>query len=153
MIQRKQSLYLLIIFILLSTMFFLPLAQFVVNNEIYKFIFNGIVPLNNPESSLIVSTYPVTILISFTALLSFITIFLFKNRLLQLRLCRLNILLLIGFNVLLGFYIYHFITKDNAIWQFSIASFFPLISIILYYLAYKGIKKDEDLVKSIDRIR
>lgn len=87
-----------------------------------------------------------------SGVLSLITIFLFKNRKLQFVLGRLNIIL--NF-FLLGFFVYLSlnISGETAVSEKGIGMFLPIISIVFLALANKAIKKDEDLVKSVDRLR
>ena len=87
-----------------------------------------------------------------SAALSLITIFLFKNRKLQFVLGRINILL--NF-FLLGVFVYWSLTVpgEMQISEKGIGMFIPVLSIVFLVLANKAIKKDEDLVKSVDRFR
>jgi hypothetical protein len=87
-----------------------------------------------------------------SAALSMISIFLFKNRKLQFVLGRLNIIL--NF-ILLGFFVYQSlnVSGETIVSKKGIGMFLPIISIVLLALANKAIKKDEDLVKSVDRLR
>ncbi|MEP6260235.1 MAG: DUF4293 domain-containing protein [Gillisia sp.] len=87
-----------------------------------------------------------------SALLSLITIFLFKNRKLQFVLGRINILL--NF-FLLGVLVYWtlIVPGEMQISEKGIGMFIPVLSIVFLVLANKAIKKDEDLVKSVDRLR
>ena len=87
-----------------------------------------------------------------SAILSLIAIFMFKNRKLQFVLGRLNIIL--NF-ILLGFFVYLSlnVSGETAVSEKGIGMFIPIISIVLLVLANKAIKKDEDLVKSVDRLR
>lgn len=87
-----------------------------------------------------------------SAVLSLITIFLFKNRKLQFVLARVNILL--NF-FLLGIFVYWSLTipGEMNISEKGIGMFVPVLSIVFLVLANKAIKKDEDLVKSVDRLR
>ena len=87
-----------------------------------------------------------------SALLSLITISRFKNRKSQFMLGRLNILL--NF-FLLGLFVYLSlnISGETVVSEKGIGIFLPIISIVLLALANKAIKKDEDLVKSVDRLR
>ncbi|CAM4291714.1 DUF4293 domain-containing protein [Gillisia limnaea] len=87
-----------------------------------------------------------------SAVLSLATIFLFKNRKLQFVLGRLNILL--NF-FLLGVFVYWTLTVpgEMEISEKGIGMFIPVLSIVFLVLANKAIKKDEDLVKSVDRFR
>ena len=87
-----------------------------------------------------------------SAALSLGSIFLFKNRKLQFVLGRINILL--NF-ILLGVFVYWSLTisGETMISEKGIGMLIPIISIVLLVLANKAIKKDEDLVKSVDRLR
>lgn len=87
-----------------------------------------------------------------SAFISLITIFLFKNRKLQFVLGRANILL--NF-ILLGVFVYWTLTApgEMQISEKGIGMFLPVLSIVFLVLANKAIKKDEDLVKSVDRLR
>ncbi len=87
-----------------------------------------------------------------SALLSIISIFRYKNRKSQFMLGRLNIIL--NF-FLLGFFVYQSlnVSGETAVSEKGIGMFLPIISIVFLVLANKAIKKDEDLVKSVDRLR
>ncbi len=87
-----------------------------------------------------------------SALLSLVSIFSFKNRKFQFVLWRLNIIL--NF-ILLGFFVYQLLMppRESHISEKGVGIFIPILSIVLLVLANKAIKKDEDLVKSVDRLR
>ncbi|PNQ73409.1 DUF4293 domain-containing protein [Hanstruepera neustonica] len=87
-----------------------------------------------------------------SAVLSLITIFRFKNRKSQFMLGRLNIIL--NF-ILLGFFVYQSLnlSGETVVSEKGIGIFLPIVSIVFLALANKAIKKDEDLVKSVDRLR
>lgn len=87
-----------------------------------------------------------------SACLSAVALFSFKNRRLQFVLGRLNIIL--NF-ILLGVLVYQSqnLPGETAVSENGIGMFLPLVSIVLLALANKAIKKDEDLVKSVDRLR
>ena len=87
-----------------------------------------------------------------SATLSLIAIFMYKNRKFQFVLGRLNIIL--NF-ILLGFFVYQSlnISGETAVSEKGIGMFLPIVSIVFLALANKAIKKDEDLVKSVDRLR
>ena len=87
-----------------------------------------------------------------SAILAIISIFNFKNRKSQFMLGRLNIIL--NF-FLLGLFVYQSlnISGETNVSEKGIGIFLPIISIVLLVLANKAIKKDEDLVKSVDRLR
>ncbi|BAO74659.1 DUF4293 domain-containing protein [Winogradskyella sp. PG-2] len=87
-----------------------------------------------------------------SALLSLISIFMFKNRKSQFVMGRLNIIL--NF-ILLGIFVYQSlnISGETNVSEKGIGILLPIFSIVCLVLANKAIKKDEDLVKSVDRLR
>ena len=136
MIQRIQTVYLLISFLLSGVLiFFVSLWSTEAGQPVYV------------EDVLLA-----LILFLGSALLSLVTIFLFKNRKLQFVLGRVNILL--NF-ILLGVFVYWLLTVpgEMQISEKGIGMFIPVLSIVFLVLANKAIKKDEDLVKSADRFR
>ena len=139
MIQRIQTIYLLIVTILGVLLCCYPMAEVVpVEGEIFKMAMGG--PL--PYSALIV-LMPV---------LSFTTIFLYKKRVLQMRLCSFNIVLSILTMLLSGLYIYMTYKTGSKLTMKWPCVIMP-INIILLYLAARAIGKDEALVRSLDRLR
>ena len=80
--------------------------------------------------------------------LALVTIFGFRNRPLQKKLCVVQVVVC----GLLGWCLGSFAAPLSA-WSLSAASVFPVVSLILTLLAMRGISKDERLVRSLDRIR
>lgn len=80
------------------------------------------------------------------------SVFKFKQRLHQFVLNRLSIIL--NF-VLVGVFAYQSLNLpgEASVSQKGIGVLLPIISIVLLVLANKAIKRDEDLVKSVDRLR
>ncbi|WP_136479914.1 DUF4293 domain-containing protein [Cognatitamlana onchidii] len=87
-----------------------------------------------------------------SAFFSLVAIFRYKNRKSQFILGRLNIIL--NF-ILLGFFVYQSlnVSGETAVSEKGIGMLLPIVSIVFLALANKAIKKDEDLVKSVDRLR
>jgi len=83
-----------------------------------------------------------------TALLALVTIFLFKNRTLQLRLCVAGIVLEA---VLIFLYYREVITFTTG--TYSLWSMLHSLAVILFFLAARAINKDEKLIKDSDRLR
>ncbi|HET8854514.1 MAG TPA: DUF4293 domain-containing protein [Salinimicrobium sp.] len=108
----------------------------------------------NTEGQPVMVEDQTTVLLLFlaSAVISLITIFLYRNRKLQFVLGRINIVL--NF-ILLGLFVFWSlkISGEVAISEKGIGMFIPVVSIVLLVLANKAIKKDEDLVKSVDRLR
>lgn len=144
MIQRIQTLY------LLCASLFSGALIFVFNLWVEKSGKVVAVPDLLNDSSLQFKTIFFAYIIS--TLLSIIAIFLFKNRQLQFVVGRIN--MLVNF-YLLGVLIYVSLTMsgETSVSEKGIGMFVPIIVIVLLALANKAIKKDEDLVKSVDRLR
>jgi hypothetical protein len=87
-----------------------------------------------------------------SALLSLISIVKYKARKSQFMLGRLNIIL--NF-ILLGVFVYQSLNLSGEanVSEKGIGIILPVFSIVCLVLANKAIKKDEDLVKSVDRLR
>lgn len=92
------------------------------------------------------------VLFAVAGLLNFIAVFIFKNRKRQLVIGRFAIV--INF-VLLGFFVYWslIVPGEMDISEKGIGMLIPIVSIVFSVLANKAVKKDEALVKSVDRLR
>ena len=142
MIQRIQSIYLAIVFTLSAI---LPLVFKLWDDskkEVYALDLLS-------DLSIIAKLVPVFFLIS--ALLAIVSIFKYKKRQLQFVLGRIIILINL---FLLGILIYLSLNiPGEASSEKGIGMFTPVVAILFAVLANKAIKKDEDLVKSVDRLR
>lgn len=94
------------------------------------------------------------IVIVAVGLLALISIALFKKRKLQFRLAVFGVLLSIGFLFLEYLKVEQF-KKDNAVvtGSYQIGALLPILLVILFWLAARGVYRDEKLVKSMDRLR
>ncbi|HBL76173.1 MAG: hypothetical protein A2W90_10225 [Bacteroidetes bacterium GWF2_42_66] len=147
MIQRIQTLYVFISLVLMVLLLVLPFAEIVDNGNIYQFDKLGI----SGGAGQIQNGWSIGALISIIVLLHLVVINSYKKRIRQMRLLVFSILLMIG---LFGmFYFFSYFSFDNAQISFKIVVAFPLVAIILDYLAIRAIGKDEALIRSIDRIR
>lgn len=151
MIQRIQSIYLLAQIVVLSILFFVPFTEFISVDGIHA-VFSHLSIADGETVYLI--TFPVTAMIAVMIAISLITLFLFKKRTLQIRFCVYNIILSIGLLVLFAYYILQI--KHNieiAAISYKVWMAIPLISLFCSVQALRGIRKDEILVKSYDRLR
>ncbi|PTN08238.1 DUF4293 domain-containing protein [Mangrovibacterium marinum] len=147
MVQRIQTVYMLISAILLGLLFALPFAEIAHEGSFYVFNIRGIVG----QEGLKENGMAIAGLTGIILLLHVAAIFMYKKRILQIRFLVLSILLSIG---LFGmFYFFTYYSFDDADISFGIAVVFPIISLIFDYLAIRGIGKDEALIRSMDRIR
>ncbi len=92
--------------------------------------------------------YSTLISLAFSACLSFITIFLYSNRMLQLKVVIVNFLL----SILIGYFIYKVVVANPG-GGFTLPSLALFVIPILQILAMIRIYKDDVLVKSADRLR
>lgn len=155
MIQRIQTLYLFIVSALSGLMLLLPLGRFIDKNTADEFVLRAfeIATSHSQAAAEGVSTWYMGILIVMAALLPLVTIFLFRNRMLQVRLCFMGMVFQVGIIGFICFYYYHITNVLEAAYSFAIADVFPVVNIILCWMAFRAIMKDELLVRSVNRIR
>ena len=136
MIQRIQTIYLFLVFIFSVV---LP-----------HFLSVGI--KENGESLFFIDNYVYVALFFSSGFLAIWSIFNFKKRQNQFVLGRLNMILNL---ILLGLLVFNSLklSGENQFSVKGIGMFLPILSIVFLVLANKAIKKDEDLVKSVDRLR
>lgn len=152
MIQRIQTLYLLLAAAFMSLTLFMPIATFVVDDQTYE-----LTAFLLTCGEMTQSTIWLGIILAIATALPLITIFLFKKRTLQIRLCAVEVVLLIGSLVLVALYywltsrLFEGLVIEHR--QFGWAAPMPIVAIVLSYLASRAIFKDEVLVRSLDRIR
>ncbi len=155
MFQRIQTvfLFLVLVFGLLYLLF--PLATIYIGEFFYTLKAHTMQAPEAVTDQLDISLLQTLILIVLFAnmLLVIITTFKYKKRLLQIKMGRLNILLLLILIVLSFFYIDTVKEQLSAEISYGVGIFFPFISMILILLANRAIRKDEELVRSVNRIR
>ncbi|MEO0570365.1 MAG: DUF4293 domain-containing protein [Bacteroidota bacterium] len=136
MIQRIQTLYLLVVAVCSGAL------PFVVS----LWTTSGEMTLMAKDNLFVLSAF------LGVAVLAFIAIFLFKKRQNQFVLNRLNMILNL---FLLGFFVYRSLNLSGGtpVSEKGIGMLIPVFSIVFLVLANRAIKKDEDLVKSVDRLR
>lgn len=149
MIQRIQSVYLLVVTILLVTCLCLPVGTFVGMDYSISEFTNLSVTSAAGEADY--APWAMFAILCLSALLSFGAIFLFKNRMLQIRLTVFGVILLIGYYA--TFIAFVFILKEERSFSPSWTVCLPFVSVVLDWLAIRAIGKDEVLVKAYDRLR
>lgn len=147
MIQRIQTIFILIAGLLTATLFKLKFADIIVNNELLTFTAKGI--YKNSEQ--VFDGLPIMVFIGIITLLHLAIIFLYKKRVRQIRFLVFSMILLLG---LFGMFFYFTYSGfDNIQVAFKVPVAFPVVAIILDFLAIRAIGKDEALVRSLNRIR
>lgn len=157
MLQRIQTLYLMAVTLLMVVTLIFPLVFIGVDGQQVTLSAFSISDAEGVLSH--VSAWLGAVLVLATVL-PFVTIFLYKNRPLQIRLCGVECVLLIGAVALVAAFTYTIcnnifadfdITWTNIVFRFPILM--PIVSVILTPLAMRAILRDELLVRSLDRIR
>lgn len=138
MLQRLQSLWLLVAAAFDAATFRLPFYK----GDWTRDTLYAIIDLNA------LTTIWLTILSVLTGALAFITIFLYDNRKMQLRLCYLGIFLTLVLLTLYFLEMGNFISGTVALWAIF---YFGILA--CFILAARGIWRDQKLIKSMDRLR
>lgn len=148
MIQRKQTLFLLAAAIVSIIDLFVPFLAFDRASE--PFTINLLEGISQAGiSSNIYFPFTINVL---TIIITFIAIFLYKNRILQYKIVNGGMVLNVFTTGL--FFLLDFVNvSDVSNLRFTFGAFLPIIGAIFAFLAAHFIKKDEQLVRSTDRIR
>lgn len=150
MIQRIQTLYLLLVVVLGTLLCLFSPMQFLLPEG------TEYVSLN------VLDKWPMAVMTIASPVLALVTIFLFKRRLLQARFNVMNVILCLGFYALLVLYTAYVvkgyetigeISLAGADWYISVWAAIPLVNIVLLMMATRRILKDEALVRAADRLR
>lgn len=156
MIQRKQTLFLILAAVCGVAMYFFPLVSFYseLNTfKLYVYDFKNMAPSSDIAFG-IMTVLPLIVVSAAIILLSIYTIFKYKNRILQVKLVRFNMLLTIFF-VAGVFFLYPRLAEKHisANPEFEMGVYFTIGILLFLYLANIFILKDEKLVRSLDRLR
>lgn len=150
MIQRIQTLYLLLVVVLGTLLCVFSPVQFLL-----------------PEATEYVSIHamdkwPMAVMTMAVPVLALVTIFLFKHRMVQTRLNIMNVVLCLGYYALLALYTAYVVkgyemigdvSMAGADWYLNVWAGIPLINVVLLMMATRSILKDEALVRAADRLR
>jgi len=138
MIQRQQTLWLLLATVAALLTFMFP---FVVGDEMQKNL-----PIRRVVDA--GSHFILLIVTGASLVLSTVAIFMFKDRKMQMRLCLLGLLLSI---LIIVFYISEM--KKLAHPTIAITAVLPFFISIGYFMAWRNIRKDEKLIRTLDKLR
>ena len=151
MIQRIQSIYLLLVVICLGLAFVFPFAHYTVALETFTFDVFGL-KINDEN----IIKFPYYVSIALSVGLSNFTISKFKNRALQMKLGRFNYLIIL-LTIVMSFVnvrtIEDVFNGSEVEESYATGLFLPVDALVFLFLANRAIKNDEKLIKSIDRIR
>lgn len=163
MLQRIQTLYLLAAFALCIGCLCTPIAHFLVSDgyNVNASILDSYEPVDMYNLWLVSDGgkrmfyfCPVlmAILVIATALI-FLNIWLYKHRALQMRVASFCMILLVAWYIAYGVITFQLLRSVMQLWHPNWTAALPAAAFILLYLAFRGILKDEMLVRSLDRLR
>ncbi|RZK77141.1 MAG: DUF4293 family protein [Pedobacter sp.] len=152
MIQRIQSIWMVLASITIFLMLFIPIAETIAGTKEFWIQATGLYQHENGVTSKLESFRPLYISVIALAIMCVANIFNFRRRTLQKRICLLAIVLIFG----LAFWSFEYAQQipggvDNA--KFSVGAFLPMIAVIFCGLSIRGIRKDEQLLRSAERLR
>lgn len=151
MIQRKQTLFLLIAVVLNFLCLIFPIGEFIprgvgVNPLMYNLW------IEDGQGSVSFASAPLFGILFLETIVSVVTIFRYNNRRQQIKFCSLNILLLVLWYITYAI-VFSLNSIENGDFKLHMVAIFPLISLILTMMAKRGVKADEALIRAADRIR
>ena len=152
MIQRKQTIFLFLaaVFGILAMCMQLAMVTFE-GATVYRFFSLWAIGQDG-ASHFILTPCPLFVLLLLSSTLSVCTIFLYKRRPLQAKLCMANIFIALLWYIAL-LVISKQLAPDAMNFHLQTASAFPAVMVILLFMARKGVLADEKLVQAADRIR
>ncbi|HIZ87771.1 MAG TPA: DUF4293 domain-containing protein [Candidatus Coprenecus pullistercoris] len=142
MIQRIQTLFLAIAAGLLISMFFTPMVRLGEDTTI------PFVAVAAAKGFTLTTIFQIV-----CSVLSVAVIFMYRNRIRQIRLCNLNSLILIGYQVILAVYFFQRSSKLGEDALFTVPCIFPICAAILTFIGMRYIARDEALVMASTRLR
>ena len=149
MIQRKQTVFLFSTILFLILLFIFPSFSFKKDGEEIPLLIYGMGELQTNFLVLILLNVSSIVLLA-------VIIFLYKNRTKQIFLCRVSTFLIAGLIVAI-FYFAENVKKNSEVAGFLMemqpALVAPIAALLLVILANRAIRKDEELVRSADRLR
>lgn len=162
MIQRVQTIFLFVAAVAMMCMLFFPIWQKVNETrtemalmDAFSLTYSKVYPDGNMEEMGNKDTYYISIMAVISAVVALFSIFQYQNRLRQIQLGALN-----SFLVMITMFLsLYFILKSEAVLApnlqgtYLIGFYFPVVALLCNLMANRFIRRDEQLVRSADRIR
>lgn len=149
MIQRKQTLFLALAVVCSIVCSCLQVGALELGGVAFGHIYNACIALVGGPEHFSWASWPLLATLVASTVVSLVNIFLFRKRKLQASLCLLSIVLLVGWYLVLAILPQSMGAEIQLKWP----ALLPAVSIVLVFLARKGIVADEKLVRSLDHIR
>lgn len=176
MIQRIQSLLLVLAACAIVLMFMFPIATYhgdsFMGNAVSAKL--NLMPESNPDmmaqiegctdvvvdQSGLIHIWPLTILAAVIGIIAVVSIFLYKNRIVQMRVVAVGFLLNVIYIFLVFFWavdkfdtVVHDLLQTDLSMTYSVGTWAPVASVVLLFFAQRAIKSDEAKVRAADRLR
>ncbi len=147
MIQRIQTLYLIISIALLGLLYLFPLADILVGERLYEYTIRGIHENGEPvfDGMLLAGFLALIVVLHLLALLGY------KRRIRQIRILVFTLVLLLGFTGVLVYFAHAGFRGEVVSLKLPVG--LPLLAMVTDYLAIRSIGRDEALIRSLNRIR
>lgn len=149
MIQRKQSLYLLIVFLIALLNYLLPILTVSHAGEQLEVCGNQFEIIEQVGLCL----HPVPILLGTIMGISLLAVFVYKRRKLQIVLTVVNIFFHLLYAAYYYIYLFDYARLYGAQTEINSVTFLMPISLVLLFLVIKLIRKDQRLLNSLNRLR
>lgn len=155
MIQRIQSVFLLISVVLIGVCLCSPLGKYVGSDSFVHGILTNTWLFDVKHKECYMYSAALFVVLMLTGIVTILSLFGYENRIRQMRWTILSLVLLVLYYLsFVGFAIYYGKTKyAGAHFQISFYACFPILAFILNLLAYWRIRHDEQLVRAADRLR
>lgn len=177
MIQRKQTIFLLLAFSAMVLCFMFPIATFTAKyslgapvsgelNLVAKTVPDTMQQILNGDPVVMsqkgfIKVWPLTVLTILVALISLGSIFLYKNRPNQMKVVAVGFLLSVADIFLIFFWaVDHFVSSVTAplactdvVTHYSLGTWLPIAAVVFLFIAQRSIKSDEEKVRAADRLR
>lgn len=159
MIQRLQTIYLFLAVLCFALLCFLPPMQFMTQEgaaeqHMYELSLFHLVDTTDTENPVrAMSVWALAVLNITIPVVALVSIFLYKKRIVQVRLNVFNIFLMSGYYILLAVYAWFVCQRLGVEWYINVSAGIPLIGIVLTFMAIRLILKDEAMVRAADRLR
>jgi len=157
MIQRKQTLFLLFAALSLIALFLFPLASFIGDTDslvLYIYQLQSLVPDQIPAFPSIL-VLVLAFMVFLMLLISVVSIFMYKNRKMQIFLVKTGIIISL---LLIAAFFFYYVNELETITgapaaNYEVGTYLLLIPFVFFILALRGIVSDEKLIRSADRLR
>lgn len=157
MIQRKQTLFLVLGALLAGSMYALPLVRYTRGAEAFLLRATGVVDGLGADVPGVSLKFPLHVIAGLLLVLLVVVALFYKDRARQRRLLRFGYIFALGLfvaEVFTHISLRAYLALGGAVDHgFRPAFFVPLVILGLCYLADRGIKADEELIRSMDRLR